>query len=134
MQRELPLFYFPPQGFFFHLLIWLLRPPCYSSNRICPFLNLEYVFQVTRADYLSGRTALHFAAVNGHVRCIRLVVADFVPSAPFDSINSQADADRGDSSNSKCKHEQRWVICLHLFVFILVIRIHVELRQRRRRW
>ncbi|KAL6580356.1 E3 ubiquitin-protein ligase xbat33 [Orobanche minor] len=36
---------------------------------------------VIRAVYLSTRTALHFAAVNGHVRCIRLVVADFVPSA-----------------------------------------------------
>lgn len=61
---------------------------------------------VTRADYLSGRTALHFAAVNGHVRCIRLVVTDFVPSAPFDSINAQTSADRGDGSNSKSKHEQ----------------------------
>ncbi|XP_004234369.1 E3 ubiquitin-protein ligase XBAT33 [Solanum lycopersicum] len=61
---------------------------------------------VTRADYLSGRTALHFAAVNGHVRCIRLVVTDFVPSAPFESINAQINADRGDSSNSKGKHEQ----------------------------
>ncbi|GMH09008.1 hypothetical protein Nepgr_010848 [Nepenthes gracilis] len=44
---------------------------------------------VTRADYLSGRTALHFAAVNRNVRCIRLLVADFVPSASLDSINSQ---------------------------------------------
>ncbi|KAL9237287.1 hypothetical protein vseg_011856 [Gypsophila vaccaria] len=42
---------------------------------------------VTRADYLSGRTALHFAAVNGHVRCIRLLFADFVPSAPLNSMN-----------------------------------------------
>ncbi|CAI9295684.1 unnamed protein product [Lactuca saligna] len=48
---------------------------------------------VTRADYLSGRTALHFAAVNGHVRCIRLVVADFVPSAPFESIDTQPNSD-----------------------------------------
>ncbi|KAK4350824.1 hypothetical protein RND71_030137 [Anisodus tanguticus] len=66
----------------------------------------NYCGQITRADYLSGRTALHFAAVNGHVRCIRLVVTDFVPSAPFDSINAQTNADRGDSSNSKSKHEQ----------------------------
>ncbi|KAB1671456.1 hypothetical protein ERO13_A12G259800v2 [Gossypium hirsutum] len=52
---------------------------------------------VTRADYLSGRTALHFAAVNGHVRCIRLVVADFVPSASFEAINTQIECERGDS-------------------------------------
>ncbi|XP_010423234.1 PREDICTED: E3 ubiquitin-protein ligase XBAT33-like [Camelina sativa] len=41
---------------------------------------------VTRADYLAGRTALHFAAVNGHARCIRLVLADFVPSDKFNSL------------------------------------------------
>ncbi|XP_057446261.1 E3 ubiquitin-protein ligase XBAT33-like isoform X2 [Lotus japonicus] len=46
---------------------------------------------VMKADYLSGRTALHFAAVNGHVRCIRLVVADFVPSAPFEALHSRTD-------------------------------------------
>lgn len=59
---------------------------------------------VTRADYLSGRTALHFAAVNGHVRCVRLVVADFVPSASYD-INS-AKGDRGDGSILKNKYDQ----------------------------
>lgn len=38
--------------------------------------------QVNRADYLNGRTALHFAAVSGHARCIRLIVADYVPNIP----------------------------------------------------
>ncbi|XP_050223786.1 E3 ubiquitin-protein ligase XBAT33 [Mercurialis annua] len=60
---------------------------------------------VTRADYLSGRTALHFAAVNGHVRCIRLVVADFVPSSPFEASHSQADVDSGDASSAKNKFD-----------------------------
>ncbi|XP_038686788.1 E3 ubiquitin-protein ligase XBAT33-like isoform X2 [Tripterygium wilfordii] len=60
---------------------------------------------VTRADYLSGRTALHFAAVNGHVRCVRLVVAEFVPSAPYETISSQADGDRPYGSNSKNKYD-----------------------------
>ncbi|KAB2001241.1 hypothetical protein ES319_D12G287200v1 [Gossypium barbadense] len=60
---------------------------------------------VTRADYLSGRTALHFAAVNGHVRCIRLVVADFVPSASFEAINTQIECERGDSG-VKNKNDQ----------------------------
>ncbi|XP_021730118.1 E3 ubiquitin-protein ligase XBAT33-like [Chenopodium quinoa] len=55
---------------------------------------------VTRADYLSGRTALHFAAVNGHVRCIRLLFADFVPSAPLDSL-SDLSAEGGEGSNGK---------------------------------
>ncbi|XWS48413.1 hypothetical protein CRYUN_Cryun13aG0074200 [Craigia yunnanensis] len=61
---------------------------------------------VTRADYLSGRTALHFAAVNGHVRCIRLVVADFVPSAPFEAINTQIEGERGVGSDSRNKNDQ----------------------------
>lgn len=57
---------------------------------------------VTRADYLSGRTALHFAAVNGHVRCIRLVVADFIPSAPYEAPNClNRNGDRGNSTLSK---------------------------------
>eukprot|EP00250_Pteridium_aquilinum_P005928 c15943_g2_i1 orf=198-1775(+) len=34
---------------------------------------------INRADYLNGRTALHFAAVNGHARCIRLLFADYFP-------------------------------------------------------
>ncbi|XP_074291237.1 E3 ubiquitin-protein ligase XBAT33 [Silene latifolia] len=55
---------------------------------------------VTRADYLSGRTALHFAAVNGHVRCIRLLFADFVPSVPLDSMNSVT-VDGSEGSNMK---------------------------------
>ncbi|KAG8381357.1 hypothetical protein BUALT_Bualt06G0113900 [Buddleja alternifolia] len=53
---------------------------------------------VTRADYLSGRTALHFAAFNGHVRCLRLVVADFVPSTSFESLNSPTISDRTKSN------------------------------------
>ncbi|KAK8948005.1 putative E3 ubiquitin-protein ligase XBOS33 [Platanthera guangdongensis] len=38
---------------------------------------------VSRAAYFTGQTALHFAAAGGHVRCIRLLLADFVPSAPL---------------------------------------------------
>ncbi|KAL1818238.1 hypothetical protein ACET3Z_013107 [Daucus carota] len=55
------------------------------------------ICKVRRGDYLSARTALHFAAVNGHVRCLRLVVADFVPSCPYGSISGQANG--GDASN-----------------------------------
>lgn len=61
-----------------------------------------------RADYLSGRTALHFAAVHGHVRCIRLVVADLIPSAPYQTIRACSDVDKGGGSNGKGKHEQRY--------------------------
>ncbi|KAL8557080.1 hypothetical protein ACS0TY_004521 [Phlomoides rotata] len=50
---------------------------------------------VSRTDYLSGRSALHFAAVNGHVRCIRLAVADFLPSAPYISDGSNTKMQSG---------------------------------------
>ncbi|XP_026409309.1 E3 ubiquitin-protein ligase XBAT33-like [Papaver somniferum] len=67
---------------------------------------LLYSSNVIRADYLSGRTALHFAAVNGHVRCIRLVVADFVPSAPHEVISSQTSGEGGPATNSSNKFDQ----------------------------
>lgn len=76
-------------------------------------------FQVTRADYISGRTALHFAAVNGHVRCLRLVVADFVPSAPFEPVNGQSNGGRGDSLNPKSNPELRFVVYVCLYVLLL---------------
>ncbi|CAD5190025.1 unnamed protein product [Musa acuminata subsp. malaccensis] len=37
---------------------------------------------IHKKDFLSGGTALHFAALNGHNRCIRLLLADCVPSSP----------------------------------------------------
>ncbi|KMZ62840.1 E3 ubiquitin-protein ligase XBAT33 [Zostera marina] len=50
---------------------------------------LVHKSNVTKADYLNGRTALHFAAVGGHVRCVRLVVADYVHSGFFQSGDRQ---------------------------------------------
>ncbi|XP_047957451.1 E3 ubiquitin-protein ligase XBAT33 [Salvia hispanica] len=64
---------------------------------------------VTRADYLSGRTALHFATVNGHVRCMRLVLSDFVPSALFEPQNAQTVSDGSDGSNSKTSALSKFV-------------------------
>uniref|UniRef100_A0ACD5TJ11 Uncharacterized protein n=1 Tax=Avena sativa TaxID=4498 RepID=A0ACD5TJ11_AVESA len=57
---------------------------------------LLFKCNVTRADYLSGRTALHFAAHDGLVRCVRLLLADYVPSVPLDDTASSV-ADGGDS-------------------------------------
>ncbi|XP_078443563.1 putative E3 ubiquitin-protein ligase XBOS32 isoform X2 [Wolffia australiana] len=37
---------------------------------------------IHKTDYINRGTALHFAALDGHARCIRLVVADYVPSSP----------------------------------------------------
>ncbi|XP_050371989.1 E3 ubiquitin-protein ligase XBAT32 [Argentina anserina] len=37
---------------------------------------------IHRADYLNGGTALHFAALNGHTRCVRILLTDYIPSSP----------------------------------------------------
>lgn len=77
----------------------------------CQLIILSIVsLQVTRADYLSGRTALHFAALNGHARCIRLVVADFVPSAPFQGLTTQIEADSGNGDSVRTKNDQRCML------------------------
>ena len=48
--------------------------------------------QIHRADYLNGGTALHLAALNGHSRCIRLLLSDYVPSTPkfWDMLSSSS--------------------------------------------
>lgn len=74
------------------------------------------MLQVTRADYLSGRTALHFAAVNGHVRCIRLLFADFVPSVPLDSLNGLI-AEGGEGSNGKNRYDHGFKSSLFYVIF-----------------
>ena len=42
--------------------------------------DLYLDFQIHRRDCFSGATAIHFAALKGHTWCIRLLVADYVPS------------------------------------------------------
>ncbi|WOL12810.1 E3 ubiquitin-protein like [Canna indica] len=39
---------------------------------------------VSKIEHLSGRTALHFAAAGGHIRCIRLLAADLLPDSSKD--------------------------------------------------
>ncbi|KAG6426498.1 hypothetical protein SASPL_110722 [Salvia splendens] len=83
-----------------------------ESSMMCPYLSMmscSGILQVTRADYLSGRTALHFATVNGHVRCMRLVLSDFVPSALFEPQNTQTVSDGSGGSNSKTSALSKFV-------------------------
>lgn len=67
---------------------------------------LLYRANVNRADYLNGRTALHFAAVSGHARCIRLIVADYVPSVPHLWNTLQQPASRDGMESMKNQPEQ----------------------------
>lgn len=97
---------------------------CLSFLMSKAFIQLGCVSKVTRSDYLSGRTALHFAAVDGHVRCIRLLLSDFIPSAPFEENSSSCDGgnkqeSKGNSPASSLgrKFDQSYA----LFLFCLAI-------------
>ncbi|KAH7440615.1 hypothetical protein KP509_03G001800 [Ceratopteris richardii] len=60
---------------------------------------------VSRADYLNRRTAFHFAAINGHARCIRLLVSDYIPSVPYQWRNSAPSA-KGEEQQAGVQTDQ----------------------------
>ncbi|KAJ3693363.1 hypothetical protein LUZ60_008843 [Juncus effusus] len=57
----------------------LMQACLYGHWKVVQTLIL-FKANIYKKDYLSGGTALHFAALNGRSRCVRLLVADFVPS------------------------------------------------------
>ncbi|KAJ6847803.1 putative E3 ubiquitin-protein ligase XBOS32 isoform X1 [Iris pallida] len=59
----------------------LMQACQYGHWEVAQILML-FKANIHKTDYLNGGTALHFAALNGHTRCIRLVLADYVPSIP----------------------------------------------------
>ncbi|KAK4784496.1 hypothetical protein SAY86_018864 [Trapa natans] len=63
---------------------------------------------IHRADYLNGGTALHLAALNGHSRCIRLLLADYIPSNPnvWNILRKQP------NSNKCSRSEIEWINAL----------------------
>lgn len=64
----------------------LMQACRYGYREVVQFLLL-FRCNVTRADYLSRRTYLHFTVVNWHVRCMRLVVTNLVPSVSNKATN-----------------------------------------------
>ncbi|KAK1275759.1 putative E3 ubiquitin-protein ligase XBOS32 [Acorus gramineus] len=96
--RNSPLHYSAAQGH--HEIVSLLLESGVDINlrnyrgqtalmQACQFGHWEVVqflmlfkANIHKSDYLNGGTALHFAAINGHSRCIRLLFADHVPSVP----------------------------------------------------
>ncbi|KAL8037255.1 hypothetical protein ABFX02_11G028300 [Erythranthe guttata] len=59
-----------------------------------------YKANIHRADYLNGGTALHLAALSGFFQCIRLLLADHIPSTP-NSYRSLRKRSRNDDSVSE---------------------------------
>ncbi|XP_062191768.1 probable E3 ubiquitin-protein ligase XBOS35 isoform X1 [Phragmites australis] len=59
----------------------LMQACLYGHWKVVQILVL-FKANIHRKDCFSGTTAIHFAALKGHTRCIRLLVADYVPSLP----------------------------------------------------
>ncbi|CAN6461990.1 unnamed protein product [Victoria cruziana] len=57
-----------------------LMQACHHGHWEVVLTLILYRANIHKADYLTGGTALHFAAANGHPRCIRLLLADYIPS------------------------------------------------------
>ncbi|KAG0473998.1 hypothetical protein HPP92_015855 [Vanilla planifolia] len=96
--RNSPLHYSAAQGH--HEIVSLLLESGVDINlrnfrgqtalmQACQFGHWEVVqtlmlfkANIHKTDYINGGSALHFAALNGHSRCIRLLLVDYVPSIP----------------------------------------------------
>ncbi|KAG7552196.1 Ankyrin repeat-containing domain superfamily [Arabidopsis thaliana x Arabidopsis arenosa] len=53
----------------------------YGHWEVVLFLIL-FGANIHRSDYLNGSTALQLAALNGHPRCIRILLSEYIPSVP----------------------------------------------------
>ncbi|XP_050218947.1 E3 ubiquitin-protein ligase XBAT32 [Mercurialis annua] len=59
-----------------------LMQACQHGHWEVVLILLLYKANIHKSDYLNGGTALHLGALNGHTRCIRLLLADYIPSVP----------------------------------------------------
>ncbi|XVE63438.1 hypothetical protein DITRI_Ditri07aG0020700 [Diplodiscus trichospermus] len=114
--RNSPLHYSSAQGH--HEIVSLLLESGVDINlrnyrgqtalmQACQYGHWEVVLtlilfgaNIHRADYLNGGTALHLAALNGHSRCIRLLLADYIPSIP-DCWNISRNKSKNKESSSE---------------------------------
>jgi hypothetical protein len=94
-------------------------------SRVLAVVCVWVAWKVARADYLSGRTALHFAAHDGLVRCVRLLLVDFVPSVSLEEITSSvvdggdSRANNGGSPNSSLGQKLNRMYCQWIIAYSL---------------
>lgn len=83
----------------------LMQACQYGHWEVVQFLIL-FKANIHRADYINGSTALHLAALNGHSRCIRLLLADHVPNDPhfWNQLNENT---KKEASSSKFNDSSR---------------------------
>uniref|UniRef100_A0A0D9X5Y2 RING-type E3 ubiquitin transferase n=1 Tax=Leersia perrieri TaxID=77586 RepID=A0A0D9X5Y2_9ORYZ len=71
----------------------LMQACLYGHWKVVQILVL-FKANIHKKDCFSGATAIHFAALKGHTRCLRLLVADYVPSlSEFWSVMHAKSAD-----------------------------------------
>ncbi|KAF3782618.1 putative E3 ubiquitin-protein ligase [Nymphaea thermarum] len=75
-----------------------LMQACHHGHWKVVLTLILYKANIHKTDCLNGFTALHFAAVNGHPRCIRLLLADYIPSVAgtWDVIKTNSSTDASD--------------------------------------
>ncbi|XP_010539456.1 PREDICTED: E3 ubiquitin-protein ligase XBAT32 [Tarenaya hassleriana] len=59
-----------------------LMQACQHGHWEVVLILILFGANIHRSDYLNGGTALHLAALNGHPRCIRILLSDYIPSIP----------------------------------------------------
>ncbi|XP_010452736.1 PREDICTED: E3 ubiquitin-protein ligase XBAT32 isoform X2 [Camelina sativa] len=59
-----------------------LMQACQHGHWEVVLILILFGANIHRSDYLNGGTALHLAALNGHPRCIRILLSDYIPSLP----------------------------------------------------
>ncbi|XP_065849627.1 E3 ubiquitin-protein ligase XBAT32 isoform X1 [Euphorbia lathyris] len=59
-----------------------LMQACQHGHWEVVLILMLFKANIHRSDYLNGGTALHLAALNGHAQCMRLLLADCIPSIP----------------------------------------------------
>ncbi|EOA13236.1 hypothetical protein CARUB_v10026263mg [Capsella rubella] len=59
-----------------------LMQACQHGHWEVVLILILFGANIHRSDYLNGGTALHLAALNGHPRCIRILLSEFIPSVP----------------------------------------------------
>uniref|UniRef100_A0A1J3DTG0 RING-type E3 ubiquitin transferase n=1 Tax=Noccaea caerulescens TaxID=107243 RepID=A0A1J3DTG0_NOCCA len=59
-----------------------LMQACQHGHWEVVLILILFGANIHRSDYLNGGTALHLAALNGHPRCIRILLSEYIPSVP----------------------------------------------------
>ncbi|XP_030511025.2 probable E3 ubiquitin-protein ligase XBOS32 [Cannabis sativa] len=87
-----------------------LMQACQHGHWEVVLILILFKANIHRADYLNGGTALHLASLNGHTRCIRLLLADYIPSSPVFGKTLRKAVDKEESNPDYYKNALSQII------------------------